>query len=391
MRDGWESDADDSDGEEAMLLEHKSLIEANVADLITMDPEKMVTQLVRRGILIREDCELISSQFTTREKNEKIIRVLKQRGPKAFDTFFQSLNSIDERHITLSEKLQPVRYRILWFTSCPRDAAAVAYGLETYDGSILTNAGGRKSQHSYILRRGRIFKKDLGSKTERERDMDLVPLARDVELYLAFPISERGDTPRKALMDVFAQLGTRVDMAVMSGTCVGVRGDSVTELGVRGGEVVIATEAVRADGHRLELPLSQALMDAKTHLSQLSEDPPKWLEEAKERLTKISNREHPTLLPHLDTIRQDQQPQVTPTVTRLPRALATDVYTYPFYELCTRHLGVERPWFSCKSAISYEMLNNIDPSMETNCSVVSGLFAIEACKFIVERLRQSQR
>ena len=389
---GWEND--DSDDEEGMLWEHKSLIEDSVAHLITMDPDKMLTQLVRRGVFDHDDyLEIVSNQVqqTPREKNEKIIRILKQRGPKAFNGFFQSLNSIDERHIVLSEKLQPVRHHILWFTSCPRDAAAVAHSFETYDGSILTNVGGRKSLHSYILRRARIFKKDLSSKTERERDMDLVSLAQDTELYLVFPISERGDAPRKALMEVFADLGARMDVAVMSGTCVGVRSNSATELGVRGGEVVIATEAVTADGGRLELPLSSELMDAKTHLSQLSENSPKWLKEAKDRLAEIPNREHPTLMPHLDTIRQDQQPQTTPTVTRLPRALATDTYTYPFYELCTRHLGVEKPWFSCKSVISYEMLNNLDPSLETNCSVLSSLFALEACKVIVEKLRQSHR
>lgn len=388
--DGWKSDGDD---EEGMLWEHKSLIENNEAYLVTMDPDKMLTQLVRRGVFDHEDYETVSNPLKQipKEKNEKIIRILKQRGPHAFESFFESLNSIDEHHVDLSQKLQPVRHHILWFTSCPRDAAAVAYSFETYDGSVLTNAGGQKSKHSYILRRGRIFKKNLSSKIERERDLDLVPLAQDVELYLVFPISEKGDTPRKALMEVFADLGTRMDVAVMSGACVGVRSNSATELGVKGGEVVIATEAVRADGGRLELPLSSELMDAKSHLSQLSEDPPKWLKEAKERLTVIPNRDHPTLMPHLDTIRQEQQPQATPTVTRLPRALATDTYTYPFYELCTHHLGVEKPWFSCKSAISYEMLNNPDPSLETNYSVLSSLFALEACKVIVERLRQSHR
>lgn len=373
-----------------MLWEHKGLLETKEAELTTMNPDKVLTQLMRSGIFTHEDCEVVNSQNTTSQKNGKIIHQVKQRGPEAFDVFFQSLNSIDEHHIELAEKLQPVRHRILWFTSSPRDAAAVAFSLKTYDDTYLSSTRRWNSQSNYLLRRGRIFKRDLSSKTAREKDLDMVLLAQDAEVYLAFPISERGDTPRRALEEVFADLGAKMDVAVMSGVCVGVRGDSERELGVRGGEVVIATEAVKADGGRIELPLSSALMEAKTHLSQLSEKdpPPKWFKNAKERLAEIPNREHPTLVPHLDTIRHDQ---ATPPETHLPRALAIDSYTFPFYDLCTRHLGVERPWFGCKSAISYEMLNNIDASLEANCSVISSFFAMEACKAIVEKLRLSKR
>ena len=380
---------DDSDGEESMLREHKTLLADKEADLSGMDTDKMLTQLVHEGVFAQDDCEIVRSHLlpTKREKNGKIIHLVKQRGPEAFDKFFQSLDAID---VALGERLQPVKHRILWFASSPKHAAAVAYCLEKYAGTVLSRTRSKnRSKTSYILQRGRIFKRDL-SKRSIQDNPDVIPLARDTLLYLACPISERGESPSKALREVFEDHGKTMDIAVMSGVCVGVRGDSETQLGVRGGEVVVAIDAVTVDGYQRQLPLSSALSEAKTHLSQLieKETPPKWLTEAKERLIELSNREPARLVPHFDTIRH--RVETTPTATHLPNALAEDTDTFPFYELCTQHLGIERPWFSCKSAISYSMLNNMDPSQEGSCSVVSSLFCMEAVQVIVEKRRQSQ-
>ena len=370
-----------------MLEEHRTLVDDNEAELVSMDAGKMLTQLMRRGILDHEDYQVVNSRPTSKGKNTEILQQVKKRGPTAFDIFFQALNSIDERHVSFAEKLQPVRHRVLWFTSSPKHAAAVSYALEKYAHNTLSMTEGRKSQRSYLLRRGRIFKRDISSKA-RKLNCDAVRLAQDIELYLAFPISERGDTPRKALRGVFEALGAKMDVAIMSGVCVGVRNESTGEdLGVRGGEVVLATEAITVEGGRreLELPLSSALAAAKTHLSQLPEKKPLWFKEAEEHLANIPNREHPRLVPHYDSIRQ-----TTDAAAQQPRALASDVDTFPFYDLCTQYLGVEKPWFSCKGAISYAMLNNMDPTQESSCALVSSFFAMEACWAITNKLRQTQ-
>ena len=382
-----------------MFRAHKTLLEKSINDLANMDPEKVTTQLKRQGLLDNHDCQIIHRKETTSDKNTKIIEELQRRGPTAFDTFFKILNSIDEAS---AEKLLPVRHRILWFTSSPRYAATVTYALEKYfdrDAMLRQNKHG-----SYLFRKGRIFKRSIPTKIlNSDEDIELVQLAQDVELYLAFPVSERGDTPQQALKDVFEALGSKVTVAVLSGVCVGVRGDGACgeQLGVKGGEVVLATEAVSLDGCKCELPLSSALKEAKTHLSQLPEENKEWFGEAKEKLKELEQasgipiREHPRLVPHFDIIRQDTQ--ATPTDQPcLPRALASDSDTFLFYNLCAEHLcaehlGVERPWFSCKGAIGHAMLNNVDPAQDPDsvCALMSTFFALEACKTIVDKLRQS--
>ena len=380
-----------------MFTAHKMLLEKSIGELANMDTKRVISQLRSRGLLTDYDLQVINHLSTASDKNTKIIDELKGRGPTAFDTFFQILSSIDT---TCAEKLLPVQYRILWFTSSPRYAAAVTYILEKYFNALMLKTEGQKPRGSYLLRRGRIFKRHIPSKimnSDTDENCDLVRMAQDAELYLAFPISERGDTPQKALREVFQELGSKVTVAILSGVCEGVRGDSgrPEELGVRGGDVVLATEAISVEGRKRELPLSSALMEAKTYLFELPEKKQDWFEEAKKKLRELEQadiipvRDHPRFVPHFDTICQD----ATPTETRLPRALASDPDTFPFYDLCTQHLGVERPWFSCKGVISHTMLNNVDPSQDPDsiCALMSTFFAVEACKAIVNKLRQSSQ
>ena len=365
-----------------MLQKHRDLLQSKESELTGMDTDKVLAQLTRAGKFSHTDCEIVNAEPTTVEKNPKIIELISGRGSDAFDVFFTSLCSIDGDHARMAEILQPVRHRILWFTSSPRHAAAVAYGLETYYDSVLTATERRNSKKNYILRRGRCFKREVDSRS----DYNHVLFARDVEVYLAFPTSEKGDTPRKALLEVFEDHGREMQAAVLSGACLGVRRNSGEQMGVRGGEVVMATEAVAVGCDTKELPISSALANAKTRLSHLTEKQPKWLEEAKSRL----QSDH-LPMPHYDAIRHNAQD--TPSSSHgvhIPRALATDSDTYPFYDQCKRKLGVERPWFSCKGVMSYEMLNNADTNreVETDCVVASTLFALEACDAIVEKLRR---
>ena len=396
-----EDKGDEGDDEEiGMFRAQKTLLENSIDDLAKMDPEKITTQLKRQGLLDEHDCQLICHEVTQHAKNIKIIEVLQGRGPTAFDTFFKVLSSIDEAS---AAKLLPVKHCILWFTSSPRFAATVTYALEKY---FDCDAVFKSEKHgSYMLRKGRIFKRRISTKIlNSDEGSELAKLAQDVELYLAFPISERGDTPRKALTDVFRELGSKMTIAILSGVCVGVRGGDGArgeELGVKGGEVVLATEAVSLDGHRRELPLSSALMEAKTHLSQLPEENKEWFGEAKEKLKELEQAsgipigEHPRLVPHFDTICQDIQATPTDQPHHLPRALALDSDTSLFYDLCAQHLGMERPWFSCKGAIGHDMLNNADHTAAQDtgsaCALISTFFALEACKTIVDKLRQSSQ
>ena len=394
---------EDGDEEIGMFRAHKTLLENSIDDLANMDPEKVATQLKKQGLFDEQDCQLIDHEVTKRAKNIKIIEMLQGRGPTAFDTFFKVLSSIDEAS---ADNFLPVKHRILWFTSSPRYAATVTYALEKYfDRDTVFKSERQKQRGSYMLRKGRIFKRRLSSDTLKDDEgSEPAKLAQDVELCLAFPISETGDTPQKALTDVFRELGSETTVGVLSGVCVGVRGDGGArgeELRVKGGEVVLATEAVSLDGHKRELPLSSALMEAKTHLSQLPEENKEWFGEAKEKLKKLEQAsgipigEHPRLVPHFDTIRQDIQATPTGQPHRLPRALASDSDTSLFYDLCAQHLGVEQPWFSCKGAIGHDMLNNADPAaaQETGsvCALMSTFFALEACKTIVDKLRLSSQ
>ena len=384
--------------EEAMFSAHKSLLLSSINHLANMDTEKIITQLRKRGLLDNHDCEMINHEKTAFDMNSMIIDKLLGRGEAAFDTFFKILSSVD---VASAEKLLPVQYRILWFTSSPKYAAAVAYALEKYfDCDALLKTEGRKPHDSYLLQRGRIFKRDIPTEilnSNADENCDQVRLAQDVELYLAFPRSERGNTPRKALRDVFQALGSNMTVAILSGVCVGVRGDGGEVTEVKGGEVVLAIDAVSLDSRKRELPLSSALIEAKASLSQLPEENKEWFGEAKGKLKELDrasgfpNREHPRLVPHFDTIRQDVQ--ATPTETRLPRALASDSDTLLFYDLCAHHLGVERPWFSCKGVIDPAMLNNVDPAHDPGsvCALTSTFFAMEACKTIVDKLRQSSQ
>ena len=360
-----------------MLGQHRNLLQTNEHEFANMDTEKMLTQLIRAGKFDRTDYETVKNQRTTEAKNAKIIELLPGRGSDAFNIFFQILCSIDDR---LACKLQPVRHRILWFTSSPKHAAAVDYTLQTYYRGTLSATERRNSKKNYLLRRGRILKRPINS----ESDPDQVLLARDVELLLAFPKSEKGDTPHKALLEVFEDHGAEMQVAVLSGTCQEVRPDSREEMGVKSGEVVVATEAVSLGCPTKELPLSSALANAKARLAHLSERKPKWLKEA---ITKLKLDQLP--MPHYDAIRHSGH-DTPPAGTCPPRALATDSDTYLFYTECASKLGVQRPWFSCKGVMSYDMLNNSDPSQgeETDCVLMSTFVAMEACDAIVEELRR---
>ena len=381
-----------------MFRAHKMLLENSIDNLAKMDPEKVITQLKRQGLFDEHDCQLIRHEVTTRDKNTKIIEALQGRGPSAFDTFFKILSSIDK---TSAEKLLPVQHRILWFTSSPRYAATVTYALEKYfDRDAMLKSERPTQNGSYRLRKGRIFKRRIPTKIlNSDEGSELARLAQDVELYLAFPISERGDAPRKALMDVFQELGSKTTVAILSGVCVGVRGDDGAELGVKGGEVVLATKAVSLIGQERELPLSSALMEAKTHLSQLPGETKEWFGEAKEKLKELEQasgtpiREHPRLVPHFDTICQDIQATPIDQPRLFPRPLASDSDTFFFYDHCSQHLGVEQPWFSCKGVISHTMLNNADPAHDPDsvCALISTFIALEGCKTIVDKLRQNSQ
>ena len=85
-----------------------------------------------------------------------IIDKLIGRGETAFDSFFKILITVDE---VSAEKLLPVQYCILWFTSSPKYAAAVTYALGEY---FVRDAHLKMEPHnSYLLQRGRIFKREI--------------------------------------------------------------------------------------------------------------------------------------------------------------------------------------------------------------------------------------
>ena len=209
---------DENQEEEAMFSAHKMLLLTSIDHLANMDTEKVITLLKRRGLLDNHDCQMINHEKTSFDQNSMIIDKLIGRGETAFDSFFKILTTIDQ---VSAEKLLPVQHRILWFTSHPKYAAAVTYALREY---FDCDAHLKMEPHdSYLLQRGRIFKREIPNE-DLKKDTDEVceqaRMARDVELYLAYPTSERGDNPQKALKDVFKAVGSKVTVAILSGVCV---------------------------------------------------------------------------------------------------------------------------------------------------------------------------
>ena len=205
-----------------------------------MDPEKVVNELWGCELLHKSDKEGVMCLDKTFQKNQKLVDIIQSRNFKTFSKFLHILCSIDEKHLALAEELQPVRFRILWFSFNQLQAAAVVHTLERYAGAAFTRMQRIGEGGSLILRRGRVFIKEH-SKEELKRDPHkrLERYSHDVEVSLVFP--SFWSDPISSLESCLKQqlFSQQLDMLVMGGVCEGSGED---------GQGVVITKATQLKG-----------------------------------------------------------------------------------------------------------------------------------------------
>lgn len=374
--------ASDSDEDESMLEEHKHLLDESLLALSEgMNTDVVLRQLMKREIVDNHDKEQVLTCPTTAEKNTCLLDKLKQRGPAAFNQLLNVLMLFDP---PMAQHLLPVRYRILWFAPNPRLAAMVEYTLSEYYNVSFSNIEGRKSQKKFLQKRGRVFKKKVDYKSVRgigeSFREEYVKYSQDCEIVLTFPIVDKTELVDLAIEEVLKE-NSSFDMFVMSGVCEGVRSDGDDD--VRGGEVVIATEAYAHPGIDRKISLKDEFIEAtKKQLITCFKTQPSWAEKVRSKLPSPIG-EHPRLVPHFGSVCSSPLSVDTsqPSVTNA-QFLASDSHTFKFYEQCQKSCGRDKPWFSCLGVRSYTSVNNEEYSSQDNtgCSMASTGVTLEVCR-----------
>ena len=202
-----------------MLKQYKELLYKMIVDLChKMNTVKVTSELLKYRKFDRTDLERVMEQPTTMLKNEVLVTILLERDFDTFSEFLRSLSSIDQVHLALAEAIQPVRFRILWFSISPVHAAAVVHTLEKYAKATFSKMQRIGEDKSLILRRGRVFKREY---SETELDMDVQELEKyshEVEVCLVFPTFS--SDPIASLETCFKEcLISHLNLLVMGGVC----------------------------------------------------------------------------------------------------------------------------------------------------------------------------
>lgn len=380
---------------------YRKLLDDNLVHFCeSMNPTKVVSRLVTRGILKKYDAETINHEVTTQNKNAKIIDTLQNRDFNSLSEFLRTLTSIDHNHSELAEKLQPVQHRITWFAPSPTQAAAVVYVLETYADAKFSRMERTGERKSLVVRRARIFpkeftKEDYESHTGLPIDVDeVVRLSHKIEVCLVFPASHTASDTLFALESCFAgeELVSCADMLLMSGAYeshVGERRRAMiaTEVcGMDKGESVCAG-MMEDELHSLKTTLLQTL-------TKISDEKGGWIRKeghyADDKPELVFRRQQ-----QLSTVNSDT---TTPNLDIAEDATGATVFTsdpqaFRFYSLCEDKCPGKQS-LMCYGVFCHEDSDKmgavspgatlegcvVGPGAESTAAVTSSCILMEVCR-----------
>ena len=372
-----------------MLVEYRGLIELNFTTLCAMDPHKVMNQLVRMRAMKVEDRERMESKKTTKEKNLYILDVLLESPFIALSKFLRVLNSIDHTHLELAELIQPVGYRIVWFTPDPAHAAAVVYALEKYDNAIFSKMQRIGSSESLVARRARVFVKEYSKEKLKELSeklvnvQDVVKRSHEVEVCLLFPVSLEVSDISSALEACFEEdVSSDADLVIMSGTLSKEGGRSLDERRA----MVIAPEAAydeEIESVTSVRALPTELKTLETSLLQTLKGSPTWSQ--KELTSSGPLVEFACLGPQTAAKSSRELPVLDCAEDALDKTynIISDPLASHFYSLCQD----KRPGKSslvCKGVLSSKEeagdLSQSQVKTDSTVAVFSSCILMEICK-----------
>ena len=155
-----------------------------------MVPEKVANEMLKSKSFTKSDYEEVLHPPTSLLKNQKLLNLLQTKELNALTEFLRSLSSIDEKHRALAETVQPVKYRVLWLSTSPSQAAAVVHILERSGDASFSKMERVGKDKMLILRRARVFRTEYTPtklKKMETKAMELVKCCHEVEVCLLFP------------------------------------------------------------------------------------------------------------------------------------------------------------------------------------------------------------
>lgn len=339
---------------DSLLRKHRALLDQYRERLCSlMSPPEVILQLRRQGVLTKHDQEIILASPSDIERNEAILDMLFIRGPNAFHELVRCLHCFGEKYSSISQTLQPVIYRIVWFATGPTQAAAVVHALESYhDVKFPPLPGNLPSKRKYIVRRAAVFVKwvKIDPSEDNEDTFDCVD---NIEVCLIFPTTEMSDYVTETLMSAFKECPQRT-VAVMSGVCEGSER-----------EKVVVAKSLIASSSRIDL--AHNLVETAQQVIRTQFTPSTKLIQ---KFTKTQGFSPPT--PILDCID-----------TRAPHPVHSNAsYIQMFYEACQQKLNGEIPYLACMGMVKRGGTNK----RKLSYSLLSCLTIIEICKILVDAL-----
>lgn len=352
-----------------MLPPYRELLDNQIEDLCEkMNPEKVVSELLKYRLFDKSDMEKVMAPSTTRDRNVQLVNILEGMEFDTLSEFLRSLSSIDQTHLALAEAIQPVRYRVLWLSMSPVHAAAVVHTLETYANASFTKLQRIGADRSLILRRTRVFKREYSREELAKINIDaqeLVKYSHEVEVCLVFP--SVGKDPIVCLETFFKQsLISKLDLVVMGGVC---------EMGGGCGRSFIVSQVtdlkevcVKPTSYDLTSSDFSKIRDASKEDS-LSDHASLQIESC------------PMQAKSVDDLCLTSSPAADRCSTSDP-SMMFDLVTFQFYSLCHLYLPETRS-LVCKSNVPFSGCNK--PTKEAEVGIVSG------CGHESEAVMQSAR
>ena len=155
-----------------------------------MVPEKVANEMLKSKSFTKSDYEEVLHPRTSLLKSQKLLDLLQKKELNALTEFLRSLSSIDEKHRALAEIVQPVKYRVLWLSTSPSQAAAVVHIIEKSGDAAFSKMERVGKDKMLILRRARVFRTEYTTtklKKMETKAMELVKCCHEVEVCLLFP------------------------------------------------------------------------------------------------------------------------------------------------------------------------------------------------------------
>lgn len=335
-----------------MLSKYQKLLDGVLTDLCEkMDTVKVTSELLKDPYFDKTDLETVMHPPTTRDKNSTLVDVLQGKDFDILSEFLRSLSSIDKTHLALAEAIQPVRFRILWFSINPAHAAAVVHTLKEYARASFSRMQRIGKDSSLILRRSRVFKKEY-SKEELVKDtQESERYSHEVEVCLVFPSSQ--NDPIASLETCFKEkLISQPDVLVMGGVC---------EVGGESGLSLVVSKATNAKGVCVK-PTGYNL--AFSDFSQIRDARSSCIDQKRDRLCD-----------HLESLHVESYSMQALECSSSESSPAFDPDTFKFYSLCQDYFPESRS-LVCKGSM---------PSLASDCArELEGVAPVGACGQMVE-------